>query len=54
MSRRSSGRGRQGGTRAAGPGGQCTCPKCGTKATHQVGVPCYQQNCPKCGTKMTR
>lgn len=43
-----------GGGFAAGPGGQCVCPKCGTKAAHQVGVPCYQQKCPKCGSRMTR
>lgn len=47
------GRGRMGGF-AAGPGGQCVCPKCGHKVQHQVGVPCYQQKCPKCGSPMTR
>jgi len=47
------GRGRMGGF-AAGPGGDCVCPKCGAKATHQTGVPCYQQKCPKCGSAMTR
>ncbi len=47
------GRGRMGGF-AAGPGGDCVCPKCGAKAAHQVGVPCYQQKCPKCGSAMTR
>lgn len=47
------GRGRMGGF-AAGPGGQCVCPKCGARATHQIGVPCYQQKCPKCGSKMGR
>ncbi len=47
------GRGRMGGF-AAGPGGYCVCPKCGTKAVHQIGIPCYQQKCPKCGSPMTR
>ena len=54
MTRRSGGRGRQGGGKAAGPGGQCVCPKCGHKTAHQVGIPCYQKKCPKCGAKMTR
>ena len=47
------GRGRMGGF-AAGPGGDCVCPKCGEKMSHQVGVPCFQQKCPKCGSPMTR
>jgi Zn finger protein HypA/HybF involved in hydrogenase expression len=42
-----------GGSKAAGPGGSCKCPKCGKSVKHQ-GIPCYQQNCPKCGTKMVR
>jgi predicted DNA-binding protein (UPF0251 family) len=46
--------GRMGGRAAAGPGGSCVCPKCGYKAPHQVGVPCYKAKCPKCGTLMTR
>lgn len=50
---RGGGRGRQGGF-AAGPGGECVCPKCGYTAPHQLGVPCFQQTCPKCGTAMTR
>jgi hypothetical protein len=50
-----SGRGRMDGTRAgAGPGGECICPKCGTVAAHEVGIPCYHKNCPKCGAKMVR
>jgi len=51
------GRGRgggRGGGFAAGPGGNCVCPKCGEKAPHQPGSPCYQQLCPKCGAVMTR
>ena len=52
---RGGGRGRMGGTKAgAGPDGYCTCPNCGHKAPHQVGVPCYQMSCPKCGTNMVR
>ena len=42
------GRGRQGGT-ALGPGDSCVCPKCGEKAAHTRGIPCYTVKCPKCG-----
>jgi len=49
------GAGRMGGTRpGAGPGGQCVCPNCGERLSHQPGVPCYTMDCPKCGTKMVR
>jgi len=48
------GRGRMGGEFAAGPKGTCVCPKCGAKASHQTGTPCYQQKCPKCQSPMTR
>ena len=48
------GRGQMGGSKAAGPGGQCICPNCNTTVPHQVGVPCYNKTCPKCGAKMTR
>ena len=47
------GRGRMG-SFALGPGGDCVCPKCGTKAVHYRGTPCFQQKCPKCGSQMTR
>lgn len=48
-------RGRMGGSGAgAGPGGECTCPQCGTSIPHEVGVPCYFRKCPKCGAKMVR
>lgn len=48
------GAGRMGGSKAAGPAGNCVCPNCNHKAPHQVGQPCYDMTCPKCGTKMTR
>lgn len=53
---RGQGRGlnRQPGGFGLGPGGECICPKCGTRVPHQQGVPCYQQTCPKCGTPLTR
>lgn len=49
------GRGRMGGF-GRGPSGTCQCtnPKCNYVASHQTGVPCYQQSCPKCGSPMTR
>ena len=50
---RGMGRGRMGGV-AAGPGGECICPNCGTKTAHRTGIPCYQQKCPKCGSPTTR
>jgi hypothetical protein len=48
------GRGRMGGPFAAGPGGNCVCPKCGATVPHVAGQPCNQRDCPKCGTRMTR
>ncbi len=51
----SRGQGRMGGNRAgAGPAGYCVCPKCGERAPHTVGTPCYKIECPKCGAKMAR
>ncbi len=47
------GRGRMGGS-AAGPSGECVCTKCGRKAPHQTGMPCYRMKCPDCGATMTR
>ncbi len=52
--RRGLGRGRQSGGFGLGPKGECLCPKCGTKAPHQRGIPCYEQKCPNCGSLMTR
>ncbi|MFA5410881.1 MAG: hypothetical protein WC321_03365 [Candidatus Omnitrophota bacterium] len=50
------GRGRMSGGRlgAAGPGGNCVCPGCGTKVAHQAGIPCSSMSCPKCGIRMVR
>lgn len=51
----SGGMGRNRGNRAgAGPSGNCICPKCGAKATHDVGVPCSSVRCPKCNSLMIR
>ena len=46
--------GRQSGGTGEGPGGDCICPKCETKVTHKLGVPCYQMKCPKCYAVMER
>jgi hypothetical protein len=48
------GRGRMGGPFAAGPGGDCVCPKCGRRESHERGVPCAGRKCPQCGAGMTR
>ena len=50
---RSGSQGRRGGF-AAGPGGNCVCPKCGKTVSHQRGAPCIQMTCPACGAAMTR
>lgn len=46
--------GRMGGPESGGLGGQCVCPKCGAKVSHDTGEPCDEKTCPKCGAKMTR
>jgi len=51
---RGRGPGRMGGDKAAGPGGNCVCPRCGHAVPHAVGQPCYERQCPQCGTQMTR
>ena len=52
---RGRGMGRGGGNRqGAGPEGNCICPACGTKASHQAGTPCSSMSCSKCGARMIR
>ncbi len=53
MGRGSGSRGRMGGF-AAGPGGECICPKCNYKEPQIRGQPCMKKKCPKCGSAMTR
>jgi uncharacterized protein len=48
------GRERMGSSFAAGPVGDCICPKCGYKQKHQRGIPCTNMKCPKCNIFMTR
>ena len=48
------GLGRMGGPLAAGPGGECVCPRCGHRMAHELGTPCNRMTCPQCGTRMTR
>ncbi len=49
------GYGRIGGNRpGAGLGGNCVCPACGSKVSHQQGMPCYCMQCPNCGQNMIR
>jgi predicted DNA-binding protein (UPF0251 family) len=38
--------------RIFGGSSECVCPKCGEKAPHQRGIPCFMIKCPKCGTPM--
>ena len=46
--------GRGPGGQGLGPGGVCTCPKCGTQVKHETGESCMEKVCPKCGAKMAR
>jgi len=43
-----------GGGFARGPGGECICPNCGYRTTHQPAEPCNTKKCPKCETLMVR
>ena len=54
MRRPQGGNRERGGGFGAGPGGDCVCPNCGERVSHQLGTPCYEQKCPKCGAAMTR
>jgi hypothetical protein len=49
MGKEVTGRGRH-----MGPGGDCVCPKCGYKISHQPGKHCKDLLCPKCGINMVR
>jgi hypothetical protein len=46
--------GRGPGGQGLGPGGICTCPKCGAQVKHETGEACMEKVCPKCGAKMAR
>jgi ribosomal protein L37AE/L43A len=39
---------------AAGPGGDCVCPRCGSRTSHARGTPCHILTCPECGEKLVR
>jgi len=45
---------RMSGSAGVGPGGECICPSCGQKASHERGIPCAMSKCPKCDTTMVR
>jgi hypothetical protein len=38
----------------AGPGGDCVCPRCGSRTSHERGTPCHILICPECGEKLVR
>lgn len=37
-----------------GPEGDCVCPKCGYKTTHERGKPCAENQCPHCSVPLER
>jgi cation diffusion facilitator family transporter len=37
-----------------GPGGECRCPQCDYKTSHEPGVPCANSKCPKCDIALER
>ena len=52
---KSGSKGRLNGNRyGVGPSGDCICPQCGARLSHQRGIPCYSVKCPKCQAKMAR
>jgi hypothetical protein len=44
----------RGGLLVAGPGGDCVCPRCGSRTSHAGGTPCHTLTCPECGEKLVR
>ncbi len=38
----------------ADPRGECLCPNCGARISHQAGHPCYNLSYPECEAKMVR
>lgn len=54
MTPQAKGRGKMGGQYAAGPGGDCICPKCGHKEPKTRGIPCTSKKCLKCKSNMKR
>jgi divalent metal cation (Fe/Co/Zn/Cd) transporter len=40
--------------KGGGPGGYCSCPRCGYKIPHERGVPCSTFACPKCKINLIR
>lgn len=44
----------RGGSFGMGAGGECVCPSCGRRVSHERGVPCSGKQCPQCGISMVR